>query len=295
MVVKIITDSAADLPKEILEKYDISLVPTVIRFGDETYYEGVDITLDEYYEKYFSSSVYPQTANPTLRHDYELYEKLGKEADEIINVVISSGISGSYNTSNSAKKLYERKVENPAKIYVYDSKFATLGIGLIAVRAAELAKEGWNAEKIIKELDTYRERLHVGFTVEDLKYLHKGGRLSKSKYWIAKIADMKPIIVFNDGKMEVEKTVRGYENAVIESFNITYERAKRPKKFNMYIMHARAEKTAKWLKDYVEDKIKPDEMKVWIGDLGMTIVTHVGLGCIGVIIDPYYKFLEDLM
>lgn len=292
MVVRVMTDSAADLPDHILKKYNIATVPTVIRFGDEIYYEGRDITLEQYYKKFFSSDVHPQTANPTLQHDFELYKQLGEEADEIINVVISSGISGSYNTSMNAKKWYERKVENPAKVYIYDSKAATYAIGIIAVRAAELAQEGKSAEEIIPELDKVRDQLKIAFTVDNLIYLHRGGRLSKSKYWITKIADLKPIIIFNDGKMEVEKTVRSYDKAIIEAVESAYQRAGKPKKFNAYIMHARAKDAAQKIKEYIETQLQPDECNIRIGELGMTIVTHVGPGCIGVCLDPYYKFVD---
>ena len=127
MTVKIMTDSAADIPPDLLEKYDLALVPTVIRFGEEIYYEGVDITMEQYYDKFFTTKVHPQTANPTLHHQYELFEKLGKEADEVLNIVISSAISGSYNTAINARRMYEKRVKNPAKIFIYDSKLATFG------------------------------------------------------------------------------------------------------------------------------------------------------------------------
>jgi DegV family protein with EDD domain len=292
MTVKIMTDSAADIPADMVKKYDLSLVPTVIRFGDEIYYEGVDIDLEKYYKKFFSSTEYPQTANPTLYHQYELFEKLGSEADEVINIVISSGISGSYNTAINARRRYEQKVSDPAKIHIYDSKLATFGLGVIAIMAAELAQEGLNAEEIMKKLDIYRDKLEVGFTVPDLKYLHKGGRLSRSKYWVAKIADMKPVIVFDDGKMEVAKTVRGHENAVIESFEYAYEKVRKPDTFNAYIMHARNIESARLLEDYITDTIKPKEHNLSIDDLGMTIVTHTGPGCIGICLDTHYKFLK---
>ena len=96
------TDSAADISPRLIKEYNLAIVPTVIRFGEEVFYEDVDITLEEYYKKFHSSEHYPQTANPTLHHQYELYEKLRKEADEVLNIVISSGISGSSTGSCSS-------------------------------------------------------------------------------------------------------------------------------------------------------------------------------------------------
>ncbi|MHA1829405.1 MAG: DegV family protein [Candidatus Heimdallarchaeaceae archaeon] len=292
MTVKVFTDSAADIPERYLKEYDLETVPTVIKFGDELFYEGRDLQLDEFYERFFNSKEYPQTANPTLQHQYEMYERLGKEADEVLNIVISSGISGSYNTAHVAKKNYERRVKDHAQVYIYDSTFASFGIGIIALKAAELAKEGKSAEEIILELDEYRKTIEIGFTVADLVYLHRGGRLSKSKYWIARIADMKPVINFIEGKMEVIKTVRGHENALIESFNTIYKKKGKPKKFNAYIIHARNPSSANFLKDYIEDKIKPEETNITAGQLGMTIVTHAGPGCIGICLDTENKFFD---
>jgi DegV family protein with EDD domain len=285
------TDSAADIPQKYLEKYDIRTVPTVIRFGDESFYENVDINLEQFYEKFQNSKTYPQTANPTLNHQYSLYEELGKHSEEVLNIVISSGISGSYNTAHIAHRNYKRKVENPSDIHIYDSKFATFGIGLLAIKAAEMAKEGCSVEEIVPALDDFRSSLQIGFTVEDLKYLHRGGRLSLSKYWVAKIADMKPVINFIDGKMEVIKTVRGHKTAVIESFNSVYDKMGRPSKFNTYIMHARNEDSARLVKEYIENQIQPEDWKISIREVGMTIATHAGPGCIGICVDTKYKFL----
>ncbi len=292
MTIKIMTDSAADIPEKLIKEYELSIVPTVIRFGEEIFYENVDLNIEEFYKKFYSTEVYPQTANPTLQHQYELYEKLGNEAEEVLNIVISSGISGSYNTAINAKRMYERRVENPAKIHIYDSKFATFAIGVIAIKAAELVKEGNPIEKIISQLDEYRDSLEAGFTVADLKYLHRGGRLSRSKYWVAKLADMKPVINFIDGKMEVIKTTKGHENAVIESFLSVYEKKGNPMKFNAYIMHAENIDSAHILKNYIEEKIKPEKYNVSINPLGMTIVTHAGPGCIGICLDTEYKFID---
>ena len=285
------TDSAADIPQKHLEKYDISTVPTVIRFGDDIYYENVDITLEQFYDKFFSSETYPQTANPTLHHQYSLYEELGKISDDVLNIVISSAISGSYNTALIAQRNYKRRVEKPSNIHIYDSKFATFGIGILAIKAAEMAKEGHNIDEIIPVLDDFRSSLQIGFTVENLKYLHRGGRLSLSKYWVAKIADMKPVINFIDGKMEVIKTVRGHETAVIESFNSVYEKLGKPSKFNTYIMHARNETSAHLIKEHIETQIQPEDWNLSISEVGMTIATHAGPGCIGICLDAKYKFL----
>ncbi|MEE9410760.1 MAG: DegV family protein [Candidatus Heimdallarchaeota archaeon] len=292
MTLKIMTDSAADIPARLLKEYDLSIVPTVIRFGEEIYYENVNLTIDQFYEKFSSSEEYPQTANPTLSDQYELIKKLGKEADEVLNVVISSAVSGSYNTALNAKRMYEKREASPAKIHIFDSKMATFAIGIIAIKAAEMIKDGASTNEIVKSLEKYRNSLEVGFTVANLKYLHRGGRLSRSKYWIAQIADMKPVINFIDGKMDVVKTVRGHENAVLESFNTIFEKKGKPEKFNAYIMHSRNEESANLLKEYIETEIQPKEYNISIKPLGMTIVTHTGPGYIGICLDTEYKFIE---
>jgi len=286
------TDSAADIPEKLLKQHKISTVPTVIRFGEEIFYENVDLTMDQFYEKFLSSDIYPQTANPTLAHQYELFEKLGKEGDEVLNIVISSAISGSYNTAINARKMYEKKVTDASQVHIFDSKIATFGIGIIAIKAAEMVENGFSTEEIIQSLEEFRDSLEVGFTVAHLKYLHRGGRLSRSKFWIAQIADMKPVINFIDGKMDVVKTVRGHENAVIESFNTIYAKKGNPDKFNAYIMHSRNEYSANLLKEHIESEIQPKEYNIAISEIGMTIVTHTGPCCIGICLDTEYKFID---
>ena len=123
--------------------------------------------------------------------------------------------------------------------------------------------------------------------------MYKISGLSKSKYWVARIADMKPVINFIDGKMEVIKTVRGHENAVIESFHSVYKKKGKPSKFNAYIMHAQNPDSALILKKYIEEEIKPTKYNLSISPLGMTIVTHAGPGCIGVCLDTEYRFLDQ--
>ena len=290
MTVKIMTDSAADIPEYLLKEYDISTVPTVIRFGDDVYYENKDLTLDQYYELFHSHPEPPQTANPTLADDFELYKKLGEEADEVINIVISSGISGSFNTSNAALKMYEKRVKDGAKVYVFDSHFATMGIGVQALKAAEMAKEGHNAAEILAMLEEYRDKLAVAFTVDNLKYLHRGGRLSKSKFWIAKLADLHPVITFIDGKMEVEKTSRGYDNAMEKAFDLSWEKTNKAKKFNAYICYGENKEHALYMRDYIQDKIDA-EFNIEIYQVGATIITHTGPEVSGILLDPYNEKL----
>ncbi|UJG43529.1 MAG: DegV family protein [Candidatus Heimdallarchaeum endolithica] len=290
MTVKIMTDSAADIPEYLLKENDISTVPTVIRFGDDVYYENKDITLERYYELFHTHPVPPQTANPTLADDFELYKKLGEEADEVINIVISSGISGSFNTSNAALKMYEKRVKDSAKVYVFDSHFATMGIGVQALKAAEMAKEGYNATEILAMLEEYREKLAVAFTVDNLEYLHRGGRLSKSKFWIAKLADLHPVITFIDGKMEVEKTSRGYDNAMEKAFDLSWEKINKAKKFNAYICYGENKDHALYMRDYIQDKIDA-EYNIEIYQVGATIITHTGPEVSGILLDPYNEKL----
>lgn len=285
------TDSAADIPERIKEKYDLAFVPTVIRFEDDVYYEGVDLTLEEFYKILEKGEKHPSTANPTLHHDYELYEELGKEADHIINVVISSGISGSLNTATKAKQLYEKRVKNPATIHLHDSWCASYGIGIQALHAANLVKAGKGVEEILESLQKHRKNISVGFTVDDLKFLERGGRLSKGKYVLANLIGMKPIIEMIDGKMMAEKKVRHHDVAVKETFESAYERLGKPDKFNAYIHHGRNLGSAKMLKEYIEKNYGDKEINIGIIEIGMTIVSHTGPGTIGVVLDSYYDYI----
>ena len=144
MTVKIVTDSSADLPAELVQELGITVVPLYLRFGEEVYRDRIDITEDEFYQRLSRDPVHPSTIQPTPQDFVDFYQKLLPEADGIVSIHISSKLSGTCNSALQGKELIERK----CPVEVIDSQATTMGLGLIAMIAARAAK----AEKVLPEV-----------------------------------------------------------------------------------------------------------------------------------------------
>ncbi|MHA1667281.1 MAG: DegV family protein [Candidatus Heimdallarchaeaceae archaeon] len=219
MTVKIICDTSADLnlegDKTLYNNYDVSWVPMHVIFGDKDYSELSNLKTSEFYEKLYESEVQPTTSQSTQHDLLKAYEDYGNKYEEIISMHLSSGISGAVSNAQFAKKVYEKSNPDGAKIFIYDSKTASSPFGLAVIKAAQLAKQGLSAQDIIKELDRWSEIDRTFFfTVADLKWLFRGGRLSKAKYYLGSILSKSPVITFIDGKLEVIKSVSGMDKTI---------------------------------------------------------------------------------
>ncbi len=287
MTVKIVSDTSADLncpdDKTLYEKYDVEPVSMHIIFGVDDYEELKDITTSGFYEKFKTSKDHPHTSQPSQQAILEAYEKFSKDYDEIISFHISSGLSGSYPNAMFAKKMYEKKNPDGAKVYPFDTKVASSYHGLMVIKATQLAKEGKNAEEIMEAIVKWRENnSELYFTVEDLVYLFKGGRLSRAKYYAAKLMSLKPIIVLKDGKLEVVKRSKGIDLAIDDIFDLQFEKFAGQENITVHFMEAEYTDKVK----EVQELIKERYPQLKIGEtfkMGGTIASHTGPGTLGII------------
>ena len=219
MTVKIICDTSADLnfPDDVTlyDKYDIQWVPMQVLFGTEEYKELENLKLSEFYAKLSQTTEHPTTSQSTQADLLRVYEIHAKNYDEIISIHLSSEISGAVANAKMAKKMYDRANPNGAKIIIYDSLAASLPFGVVVLKAVSLAKQGLNAEEIVEKLKKWQEKdVSFYFSVTDLRWLFDGGRLSRAKYYLGSLLSKNPILHFVNGKVEVLKSVTGFDKAV---------------------------------------------------------------------------------
>lgn len=207
--IKIITDSSADLPKEVFQKLNIDVLPLLINFGEESYLDGVDINIEELFEKIETSDVFPNTAQVTPPRFAEAYEKYLKEGYKIISIHLSSCMSGTYQSACLAKQMLESD-----DIYVVDSQNVTSGLGLLAYRAAILRDRGLSAEEIVADLEESKEFISSSLCFESLDNLVRGGRITKTVSVVTGVLGIKLILEVKDGLMAVKDKVRGSKKAV---------------------------------------------------------------------------------
>ena len=207
--IKIITDSSADLPKDVFQKLNIDVLPLLINFGEESHLDGVDINIEELFEKIETSDVFPNTAQVTPPRFAEAYEKYLKEGYKIISIHLSSCMSGTYQSACLAKQMLESD-----DIYVVDSQNVTSGLGLLAYRAAILRDRGLSAEEIVADLEESKEFISSSLCFESLDNLVRGGRITKTVSVVTGVLGIKLILEVKDGLMAVKDKVRGSKKAV---------------------------------------------------------------------------------
>jgi len=197
MVVKIVTDSSADLPAELVQELGITVVPLYLRFGEEVFRDRVDISEDEFYERLVHDPIHPSTTQPTPQDFINVYQKLSQEADGIVSIHISSKLSGTCNSALQGKEL----IEKGCPIEVVDSQTLTMGLGLISIAAATVAKAGKGLEEVLAEVRQAIPNIHLLGLLDTLKYLLLGGRIGKAKALVGSILNVKPLLKLQDGEV----------------------------------------------------------------------------------------------
>ena len=185
--IKIVTDSTADLSKDIIEKYDIHVLPLSISVNGQTYLDRVDLQPDEFIEEMIKSEELPKTSQPAMGTFVEMYDKLGEDGSQVLSIHMTGGMSGTVATANSAASMTDTKVT------VVDSQFITHALAYQVIEAAKMAKEECSLEDILKRIDEVRKNTRLYVVVDTLENLVKGGRIGKGKAFIGSLLNIKPI------------------------------------------------------------------------------------------------------
>lgn len=215
MTIKIVTDSSADLPAELVQELGITVVPLYVRFGEDVYRDQVDISLDEFYQRLEHGPVHPVTIQPNPQDFFEVYQKLSQEADGIVSIHISSKLSGTYNSALQGKGM----IEKGCPIEVIDSQLITVGLGLICVAAAAMIKAGENLPSVVEEVEQMIPNIHLLDLLDTLKYLQKGGRIGKAKALLGSILNVKPLVTLKEGEVVPAGQVRSRSKGIERLFS----------------------------------------------------------------------------
>lgn len=210
MTVRVVTDSAADIPPDVAAANGITVVPLTVRFGDDSYLSGVDLSADEFWDKLKTSSEAPATAAPSAGDFQETYAKLIAEgATGVVSIHLSSKLSATYQSAQVAAQAIDG-----TPIEVFDTLAVSAGTGLPAVMAAERAKAGASAAEIASDLEAIRGRIRLYGAIDTLEYLRRGGRIGGAQALLGTMLKVKPIISLEDGVVEPVSRVRTRAKAI---------------------------------------------------------------------------------
>jgi hypothetical protein len=275
--VTIVTDSSADLPDSVLDRHGIALVPLQVIFGDSVFRDRVELKPEEFYRRLREATELPTTSQPTPAAFIQAFRDARQEADEVVAVLLGSNLSGTFASAQAAIR-----AGGVQDIHLVDTRLASLGVGMLALRGAELAEMGWSGAQIGAELTRLRSQCGMLLTVDRYDNLLRSGRISRGKAWLAGMLDVKPILSFDsDGHVVPVERVRGRENLEARALALLEQRlTPRPRKLRLGIAHAEAPEAAERIRAALVEKYQPQDCFVTLatGVLG----THVGPGAWGI-------------
>ena len=274
---KIVTDSTCELTADLVKQLDIHILPVIVTLGDKQFLDNVDITSKQVFEDMKKGEIY-KTSQIPLNTYIDVFSHYAKENIPVINVVMSSGISSSYETSVIAVNMVKEEYKD-ARIYTVDSKCCSVEMGIAVKYMAMAAQNGKSYEEILKVLEFCKTNTGVLFTVSDLKYLSRGGRLSKASAFIGNMLNIKPILsVTEDGRLEVIDKVRSSKK--VFQYIVDKVRSDIPKeeleKAEMIISYADNEEIAIGMKQEIVNSVGMESDKVSLQDIGPCIGVHTG-------------------
>jgi DegV family protein with EDD domain len=273
MKTAVVTDSTAYIPKDILEKFNIHMVPLNVIFGTEVYREEIDITASQFYQEVKKREL-PTTSMPPVGQFVELFEQLAKEYDAVICVHLSSGISGTYSGAVTASTMVDG-----IKVYPFDSEVSCMPQGFYALEAAKMALNGEDADTIMSRLDELKVSARAYFMVDDLSHLQRGGRLSSAQAFIGGLLQVKPLLHFEDKVIVPFEKIRTKKKALKRIADLLGEAVSGGESFQAVVIHANREQEAsEWMKEL--DALYPN-VEFYLSYFGPVIGTHLGEGAMG--------------
>lgn len=264
--IKIITDSSVDLPKEVLEKYNVEVMPVLINFGEESYLDGISITRDDVFRRIDKGDVFPTTAQITPNRFIEKFEKYLKEGYKILVIIMSSGMSGTYQSACLAKNMLESQ-----NIEVIDSQSVCSGLGLLVIRAAKLVEKGFSLSEITLDLEDIKNKINVSLSFDSLDNLVKGGRIPKAVGVVTGVLGIKLILEIKDGLMSVKDKVRGSKKALKRILKDLQDSDLR-KDLPVILINLDMEEISGPLREYMDE----NNIEYIDGTVGSTVGIHSG-------------------
>lgn len=270
------SDSTCDLSKELIEKYDIKIVPMIINLGTEEYLDGVTISPDDIYNYFNTTGQLAKTSAISYQDYYDWFKKCTDEGYSVIHFCISSDMSATYNNCRMAAKNFDN-------CYSIDSRNLSTGIGQLVIEACIKNDGNTKVEEIVEYIEEIKQKLNVSFVIDTLKYLQKGGRCSALAALGANMLQLKPCIDVKNGKMDVTKKYRGKMSVCLENYVVDRLANRDDLKLDrIFVTHSGCSEE---IINQVVEKVKELQpfKEILVTRAGGTVSTHCGPNTLGVL------------
>lgn len=278
-MLRITMDSAGDIPDDWIDQYDVKIIPINIHFGERTFYQGVDLTNDDFYKLVETSGTIPKTSQPSPHQFMDFYRSLANPGDSIISIHVTSKLSGTF----ASAEIAARELQDEFKIYPVDSGGGSALLGFMCKEARKLYREGGSIQKILKRLSDIRERTEIILTLDTLDYARMSGRVKAMQAALASMLNVKPIVVLTDGILDVTEKVRTRSRSierVVEKMQNRFG----DELVNVAVVHAQDIKIGQRLMSRVKEKFNINELV--FSELSIGLAANLGPGTVGIVACP---------
>ena len=269
----LISDSTSYLPENLINDYGIIIIPLNLHLEGKSYKEGRDISHADFYHIFESSKMFPTTSQPSAGEFLEVFQSLAP-GDEALVILISAELSGTVQSALLARNMLENERQN---IHIVDSRSSSMGMGFQLLKAGEMFTQGRTMTEVIEEVERIKIQQEIYFIVDDLEYLVRGGRLSRSSGLIGNLLQLKPVLTLKDGKIELFDKVRTSSRAI----KLMMEQVEKNKSWltQLAVIHIQAEEQALKLQKNLQEQYG---ITVVVSEAGPVIGSHTGPGTLGI-------------
>jgi DegV family protein with EDD domain len=274
--VALVTDSTSSLPAEFVKQYNITVVPQVLIWGEETFEDGVDIQPQEFYKKLSGSKTMPTTSQVSILNMKNAFERLLEEGYEVFGMFLSNKLSG---TNQSAVQGRESLKSGQDKVHIFDALTTSMSMGWQVLSVARAAAEGASIAECQSLAEKARASTGIFFMVDTLEFLHRGGRIGGAQRLLGTALNLKPILTVKEGKVEAVERVRTKGKALDRVAEIIQQQCNGKSPIRLATLHANAPEDAKSLLAAVSQKLEITESIQ--AELSPVVGTHTGPGTVG--------------
>ena len=277
--VRIVTDSTADLPQELVDRYGITVVPLKVFFGSDCYLDGIELTKEEFYQRLASSKELPTTSQPTPAEFAEVYRPMAEEGADIVSIHISSHMSGTLQSAQLAKTMLQYD-----GLEVIDARAVSVLLGMVVLGAARAAAAGFSRTEVAALARSIIVNHRIYFVVDTLEYLQRGGRIGKAQAFLGTVLNVKPVGTIKDGLIYPHEKVRGRKKAINRMVQLLSGGFDEGGPVFCFMTHGNDPQGMEYLKDLVQERLNCSE--IFDSQMGSVVGTHVGPGVLGVAVCP---------
>lgn len=281
-MIRVATDSTCDLPEGMFQEYEVTVVPINIQFGTETYEDGVTLDRATFYRKIEETGILPTTSQPSAGQFERYYRQLAEAgATDIISLHVTAKLSGTYQSAELAKEM----VQDQVRVHPFDSACGSAGLGFMVIEAVRMIRAGKGVAEILARMETIRSRMNIILALKDLRFARMSGRVGKLQSSLASLLDIKPIVVLENGLLDVAEKVRTQQKAIDRMLDLMAERIGGfSVPVNLAVVHAQAPEMGQKLLERARRLFNCCE--TFLVDLTSSLVVHFGPGTLGLVAYP---------